>query len=109
MLWPHILHSIWHHPFGNIFVKLQDGWTSYLNIHYHDFINESSLDDEFQGRALCMKICWFVKPRLALVSWWEKFGRHVPKLQALALRVLSHYYNSLMCEHNWRIEKNKSS
>jgi len=37
---------------------------------------------------------------LALISWWEKFRRHFPKLQALALRALSQDYSSSMCECN---------
>jgi hypothetical protein len=38
---------------------------------------------------------------LAHVSWREKFGIHVPKFQALALKALSQDCSSLMCEHNW--------
>ncbi len=37
----HILHPLWHHYLGNVSFELQDGWTSYLNIHCHD-----PLDDE---------------------------------------------------------------
>jgi hypothetical protein len=42
----HILHPLSHHPLGNIFHELQDGWKSYLNIHCHDPLDENVLDDE---------------------------------------------------------------
>ncbi len=42
----HILHPSLHHPLGNISHELQDGWKSYLNIHYYDPLDENALDDE---------------------------------------------------------------
>ncbi len=90
----HILHPLWYHPLGNIFHELQDGWTSYLNIHCHDPLDENALDDEllkfickegpFAQEAINLR-----DSMLAPVFWWEKIGIHVPKFQNLALRALS--------------------
>ncbi len=65
----HILHPLWYHPLGNIFHELQDGWTSYLNIHCCDPLDENALDDEFlkflrkegllhKKLVICKTPCW---------------------------------------------------
>ncbi len=51
----HILHPLWRHPLGNISLELQDGWTSYLSIHYHEPLGENALDDEFL-KFLCKEM-----------------------------------------------------
>jgi hypothetical protein len=40
---------------------------------------------------------------LQLVSWWEKFGRHVLRLQIVVLGVLSHDCSASICEKNWSL------
>jgi hypothetical protein len=81
----HILHPLWHHSLGNISPKLQEGWTSYLNIYCHDPTDENALDDEllnflWKERPFAREAVNLRNLMLALVSWWEKFGRHVSKL-----------------------------
>jgi len=92
---------LWCHPLGNIFPKLQDGWTSYLNIHCHDPLDENALDDEFLKflrikRPFAQEAANLQNPMLAPISWWENFRRHAPKLQALALRAISQGCSSSM-------------
>jgi len=94
---------LWCHPLGNISFEFQDGWTFYLNIHCHDPLDENALDDEllkfickegpFAQEAINLR-----DSMLALVSWWEKFGIHVPKLQTLALKALSDAFPSSLMD-----------
>lgn len=33
--------------------------------------------------------------------WWQMYGGQVPKLQAIAVRILSQTASASSCEHNW--------
>jgi hypothetical protein len=101
----HIQHPLWCHPLGNIFHESKDGWKSYLNIHSCDPLDENVLDNGllkflWKEGPFARKATNLRDPMLAHVFWWERFERHVPKLQALALRALSQDYSSSMCECN---------
>jgi hypothetical protein len=98
----HIQHPLWCHPLGNIFHESKDGWKSYLNIHSCDPLDENVLDNGllkflWKEGPFARKATNLRDPMLAHVFWWERFERHVPKLQALALRASSQDCSSLVC------------
>lgn len=39
--------------------------------------------------------------QLRPVSWWDKYGNDVPRLQKLAIRILSQDCTAVACERNW--------
>jgi hypothetical protein len=92
----HILHPLLRHPLGNISNELQDGWKSYLNIHYRDPLDDELLKFLWKEGPFAQEATNLQDPMLAPVFWWERFGRHVPKLQALALRASSQDCSSLV-------------
>lgn len=41
--------------------------------------------------------------QLRPVSWWMKYGHDVPRLQKIAIRILSQDCTSVACERNWSV------
>jgi hypothetical protein len=101
-----ILHPLWRSELGEISPDLYDGWNGYLDMVCTDPREQNSLNDDLlkflrKEGSFAREASLLREPMLAPVSWWEKFGRHIPKLQSLALKVLSQDCSSSVCERNW--------
>ena len=66
-----------------------------------EFLNDDLLKFLRKEGSFAQEASLLGEPMLAPVSLWEKFGRHIPKLQSLALKVLSQDCSSSVCEWNW--------
>lgn len=65
--------------------KLHEGWISYIVTIFLTTMDQNVIEDEllqiFQKEGqFARKVVLFRDPMLYLVSWWEKFGRHVPRM-----------------------------
>ncbi len=65
--------------------KLHEGWISYIVAIFPIAMDQNVIEDEllqiFQKEGqFARKVALFWDPMLYLVSRWEKFGRHVPRM-----------------------------
>jgi len=103
-----ILHPLWKKEDGFVTPKLHEGWVSYTVAIFFTMVDQNAIEDELlqffrKERQFARKAVLFRDPMLQLVSWWEKFGRHVLRLQIVVLGVLSHDCSVSICEKNWSI------
>lgn len=102
-----VLHPIWRARNPDSDKEVHDGWMDVIERY-------TKYDVELQG-ILCDELDMFksesgtfarplAKDEKRMhqgVKWWETFGAHTPKLQQLALRVLSQGTCASPCERNW--------
>lgn len=105
-----MLHPLWKRSGPEQFHdrELEDGWFEYLQRITPDVAEQQACNDELMifrrdrltyQRAVTQDRVGHLRP----VSWWDKYGGCTPRLQRIALRVLSQDCTSAACERNWSI------
>ena len=103
----YMLHPVWKGKGQDSDSKVHDGWMTFLEKYTKgDLDLQGNLIDEYdkfkvEGGTFARPIAKEEKRLQEGVKWWETFGACTPKLQALALRVLSQGSCASPCERNW--------
>ena len=89
----HLLHLMWREEATFINPELMDAWMSYVEKLYSTLECDVLFRELHEYRngtgTFSYALAREERSMMTPVTWWENFGGRTPKLQALAIRILS--------------------